>query len=65
MSKFQFVEPKNGHRLPHDPFKGLINGVGRMCPNVAPWQGFLVGRVWNPAGPCITLRHAGLPADVG
>jgi hypothetical protein len=32
MSEFHFDEPKHGHRLPHDPFKGLSNGVGRMCP---------------------------------
>src|SRR5262249_41159129 len=23
------------------------------------------GRIWNPTAPCITLWHAGLPADVG
>jgi hypothetical protein len=32
MSEFHFDEPKHGHRLPHGPFKGLSNGVGRMCP---------------------------------
>ena len=32
MSEFHFDEPKHGHRLPHDPFKGLSNGVGRMFP---------------------------------
>jgi hypothetical protein len=32
MSEFHFDEPKHGHRLPHNPFKGLSNGVGRTCP---------------------------------
>jgi hypothetical protein len=32
MSEFHFDEPKHGHRLAHDPFKGLSNDVGRMCP---------------------------------
>ena len=32
MSELHFDEPKHGHRLPHDPFKGLSNGVRRVCP---------------------------------
>ena len=32
MSEFHFDELKHGHRLPHDPFKGLSNGVVRVCP---------------------------------
>jgi hypothetical protein len=32
MSEFHFDELKHGHRLPHDPFKGFSNGVGRIFP---------------------------------
>jgi hypothetical protein len=31
MSECHFDEPKHGHRLLHDPFKGLNNGVDRRC----------------------------------
>jgi len=49
MSEFHFDEPKHGHRLPHDPFKGLSNGVGRFDDR----------RAMQPIAEGVTIPRAG------
>jgi hypothetical protein len=55
MSEFHFDEPKYRHRLPHDPFKGLSNGVGSNAPNVPNGQrvarGGLIDYARKPRSP--------------